>query len=131
MRPAGAVWFWLIFCLARVPDPVAHPPWVTTAAWCWLFLCVAGQYWLVAAEQFDLFTVFIPVYVFLAIPVVSALANDPQRFLERNAKLQWGIMVCIYGMSHVPALMLLDFPTTTRKAHFWCCFWCWWCKPAW
>jgi phosphatidate cytidylyltransferase len=37
----------------------------------------------------------------------SALANDPQRFLERNAKLQWGIMVCVYGMSHVPALLLL------------------------
>ena len=32
------------------------------------------------------------------------------RFLERNAKLQWGIMVCVYGMSHVPALLLLDFP---------------------
>jgi phosphatidate cytidylyltransferase len=53
--------------------------------------------------------VFIPVYVFLAIPVASALSGDTQRFLERNAKLQWGIMVCIYGMSHVPALLLLDF----------------------
>jgi phosphatidate cytidylyltransferase len=64
------------------------------------------------APHFDLFTVFIPVYVFLAIPVVSALADDPQRFLERNAKLQWGIMVCIYGMSHVPALLLLEFPAS-------------------
>jgi phosphatidate cytidylyltransferase len=63
----------------------------------------------VGTRHFDLFTVFIPVYVFLAIPVVSALANDPQRFLERNAKLQWGIMVCVYGMSHVPALLLLTF----------------------
>ena len=68
------------------------------------------QYWLTATEHFDLFTVFIPVYVFLAIPVVSALADDPHRFLERNAKLQWGIMVCVYGMSHMPALLLLDFP---------------------
>jgi phosphatidate cytidylyltransferase len=60
--------------------------------------------------------VFIPVYVFLAIPVVSALANDPQRFLERNAKLQWGIMVCIYGLSHVPALMLLNFHKYHKNA---------------
>jgi phosphatidate cytidylyltransferase len=74
------------------------------------FVVLPMQFWLVATEHFDLFTVFIPVYVFLAIPVVSALADDPQRFLERNAKLQWGIMVCIYGMSHVPALLLLDFP---------------------
>ncbi|NCN71176.1 MAG: phosphatidate cytidylyltransferase [Betaproteobacteria bacterium] len=76
------------------------------------------QYWLVATEHFNLFTVFIPVYVFLALPVASALANDPQRFLERNAKLQWGIMVCIYGMSHVPALLLLDFPHYDKKNAF-------------
>ena len=74
------------------------------------FIVLPIQFYLVIAERFDLFTVFIPVYVFLAIPVVSALANDPQRFLERNAKLQWGIMVCVYGMSHVPALLLLEFP---------------------
>ena len=30
------------------------------------------------------------------------------RFLERNAKIQWGIMVCVFGLSHAPALLLLD-----------------------
>jgi phosphatidate cytidylyltransferase len=74
------------------------------------FVVLPVQFGLVITEHFELVTVFIPVYVFLAIPVVSALANDPQRFLERNAKLQWGIMVCVYGMSHVPALLLLEFP---------------------
>ena len=74
------------------------------------FVVLPTQFWLVVKEHFDLFTVFIPVYVFLAIPVVSALAGDPKRFLERNAKLQWGIMVCVYGLSHVPALLLLEFP---------------------
>ena len=74
------------------------------------FVVLPVQFWLVATRHFDLFTVFIPVYVFLAIPVASALSGDPQRFLERNAKLQWGIMVCVYGMSHVPALLLLQFP---------------------
>lgn len=73
------------------------------------FVVLPIQFALVGTRHFDLFTVFIPVYVFLAIPVASALAGDTQRFLERNAKLQWGIMVCVYGMSHVPALLLLDF----------------------
>jgi phosphatidate cytidylyltransferase len=82
------------------------------------FVILPLQYTLVGTRHFDLFTVFIPVYVFLAIPVVSALANDPQRFLERNAKLQWGIMVCIYGMSHVPALLLLDFPGYVDRGAF-------------
>ncbi|CAN7554651.1 phosphatidate cytidylyltransferase [Acidovorax sp. LjRoot129] len=82
------------------------------------FVVLPLQFWIVGSKHFDLFTVFIPVYVFLAIPVVSALANDPQRFLERNAKLQWGIMVCVYGMSHVPALLLLDFPGYRDKGAF-------------
>jgi phosphatidate cytidylyltransferase len=82
------------------------------------FIVLPLQYLLVWTERFDLFTVFIPVYVFLAIPTVGALGNDPNRFLERNAKLQWGIMVCVYGMSHVPALLLLDFPGFDGKMAF-------------
>lgn len=74
------------------------------------FVVLPLQFWLVGARYFNLFTVFIPVYVFLALPVASALSGDTQRYLERNAKLQWGIMVCVYGMSHVPALLLLRFP---------------------
>ncbi|SFM15343.1 phosphatidate cytidylyltransferase [Variovorax sp. OV329] len=82
------------------------------------FVVLPIQFWLVATAKFDLFTVFIPVYVFLAIPVASALADDPSHFLERNAKLQWGIMVCVYGLSHVPALLLLEFPGYGGKSAF-------------
>jgi len=82
------------------------------------FVVLPIQYWLVGTGHFDLFTVFIPVYVFLAIPVISALGGDTQRFLERNAKLQWGITVCVYGMSHVPALLLLSFPDYEGKGAF-------------
>jgi len=73
------------------------------------FVLLPLQYVLVGTRAFDLFSVLIPVYGFLAIPVVSAFSDDPQRFLERNAKIQWGIMVCVYGLSHAPALLLLDF----------------------
>ena len=82
------------------------------------FIVLPVQFTLVVNRNFDLVTVFIPVYVFLAIPVVSALAGDTQRFLERTAKLQWGIMVCVYGMSHVPALLLLKFPEYSGKNAF-------------
>ena len=74
------------------------------------FVVLPLQFVLAGAQSLNLFMVFIPVYVFLAIPVVSALGDDPQRFLERTAKIQWGLMVCVYGMSHAPALLLLEFP---------------------
>jgi phosphatidate cytidylyltransferase len=82
------------------------------------FVTLPIQFLLVGVEAFDLFTVFVPVYVFLAIPVVSALAGDPERFLERNAKIQWGIMVCVYGLSHAPALLLLDLPHYEDRGAF-------------
>jgi phosphatidate cytidylyltransferase len=82
------------------------------------FAALPLQYLLVGTRAFDLFTVFVPVYVFIAIPVASVLAGDPERFLERNAKIQWGIMVCVYGLSHAPALLLLDLPRYTGRGAF-------------
>ncbi len=82
------------------------------------FIILPIQYLLVGNRNFDLFSVFIPVYMFLLLPVVSALSGDPERFLERNAKIQWGIMVCIFGLSHTPALLLLDFPSIEGRGAF-------------
>ena len=82
------------------------------------FVVLPLQYVIAGGRWFDLFTVFIPVYVFLAIPVASALAGDPERFLERNAKIQWGIMVCVYGLSHAPALLLLEFHGAAGRGAF-------------
>jgi phosphatidate cytidylyltransferase len=82
------------------------------------FVVLPAQFAIAGGRHFDLLTVFIPVYVFLAIPVTSALAGDPTHFLERNAKIQWGIMVCVYGLSHVPALLLLDFRQVQGRGAF-------------
>ncbi|MEP7301233.1 MAG: phosphatidate cytidylyltransferase [Caldimonas sp.] len=82
------------------------------------FVVLPAQYVLVGMRLFNAFTVFIPVYVFFAIPVISALANDPLRFLERTAKIQWGVAVCVYGMSHAPALLLLELPRWRERGAF-------------
>jgi phosphatidate cytidylyltransferase len=82
------------------------------------FVVLPLQFVFVGTRSFDLFSVFIPVYVFLAIPVVSALAGDPGRFLERNAVIQWGIMVCVFGLSHLPALLLLELPQYAGRGAF-------------
>jgi phosphatidate cytidylyltransferase len=82
------------------------------------FVILPLQYLLVGMRLINAFTVFIPVYLFFAIPVISALANDPFRFLERTAKIQWGITVTVYGMSHAPALLLLDLPGYRERGAF-------------
>ena len=74
------------------------------------FVVVPLQYWLVAANWYGLFAVLIPVWVFVSVPAVSAIAGDTGDFLARNAKVQWGLWLCVYALSSAPALLMLDLP---------------------
>jgi phosphatidate cytidylyltransferase len=73
------------------------------------FLFTPLQYVLVAQgiEFYGLYSVLIPVYAFLFIPARIAIAGDYKRFLERAAKIQAGLMVCVYCLSFAPALLYL------------------------
>jgi phosphatidate cytidylyltransferase len=74
------------------------------------FIVLPGQYLLVANERYGMFAIFIPVYAFLLLPIIQALSSDTTRFLERSAKVQWGLMISVYCISHVPALLMLQIP---------------------
>ena len=74
------------------------------------FLVLPFQYVLVGIDWYGLFAVFVPVYAFLAIPIFCALGGDVAQYLERTAKVQWGLMVCVYFLSYVPAILMLDIP---------------------
>lgn len=77
----------------------------------WIFFVILPlQYYLVAIKWYGLFSIFIPVYAFLFLPIRSAAAGDCEHFLERTAKIQWGLMICVYCLSHVPALFSLEIP---------------------
>lgn len=77
----------------------------------WLFFVVTPiQYVLIHQGWYGLFSVFIPVYAFLLLPARAAAAGECDRFLERTAKVQWGLMLCVYCVSHAPALLLLEIP---------------------
>lgn len=75
------------------------------------FVLIPVQYYLINIEWYSLFAIFIPVYGFLILPSLSVITQDTENFLERSAKIQWGIMVTIYCISHVPALLLLNIPS--------------------
>ncbi|MBP6122903.1 phosphatidate cytidylyltransferase [Providencia sp.] len=75
--------------------------------WCF-FVFIPIQYLLVGIEWYGLFSIFIPVFVFLFLPTRIALAGDTFHFLERTAKIQWGMLVTVFCLSHVPALLMLN-----------------------
>ncbi len=77
----------------------------------WIFFIFTPlQYFLLWRDWYNLFVIFIPVYGFLFIPLRSVIAGDCERFLERAAKIQWALMICVYCLSHAPALLGLQIP---------------------
>ncbi|MDX0232702.1 phosphatidate cytidylyltransferase [Sinorhizobium meliloti] len=68
------------------------------------------QYWLISIDWYALFTILILVYGFLLLPSLSALKGDTEQFLLRVSRIQWGLMLTVYCISHAPALLTLDIP---------------------
>lgn len=74
------------------------------------FVALPVQYWLLSIEWYGLFAVFIPVYVFTLISAASAVSQDTEDYLSRNARILFAVTACVYGVSHAPALLMLDIP---------------------
>jgi phosphatidate cytidylyltransferase len=77
----------------------------------WSFFAVTPlQYYLIGIRWYGLFAIMIPVYAFVLVAVSNVIAGRTDRFLERTASIHWGLMVCVYCVSHAPALLILDIP---------------------
>jgi len=74
------------------------------------FIALPLQYYLIWIGWYGLYSVFIPVYVFLLLAAIAALRQDTTNFMSRVAETQWGLMVCVFSLSHVPALLVLEIP---------------------
>jgi len=77
----------------------------------WLvFIALPLNYILVATGWYGAFAIFIPVYAFIALQVRAAIAGATEGFLDRTARIQWGMMTTVYFVSYVPALLMLQVP---------------------
>jgi phosphatidate cytidylyltransferase len=74
------------------------------------YVLLPVQYWLIGDDWYNLFAIFLPVYGFLLLPVLTASGGDTEQFLERVTKVQWGLMITVYCISYAPALLLLKIP---------------------
>jgi len=74
------------------------------------FVILPAQYYLIWIEWYGLYAIFIPVYAFLLLPIIAALRGDTKAFMPRVAEVQWALMICVFCVSHVPALLTLNIP---------------------
>lgn len=79
------------------------------------YLLLPVQYYFVWDEWYGMFAIFIPVYGFLMLPIIASLSGQTADFLERAAKTQWMAMICIFCISHVPALLFLNLDGFPQK----------------
>ncbi len=63
-----------------------------------------------------LFSVFIPIYAFLILPILSVMRGAGNNFLSRISETQWGLMICVFCVSHIPALVTLDVNGSTGRS---------------
>lgn len=73
----------------------------------WVYLSIPVQYFWIWVEWYGMFIIFIPVYVFLLLPVGMVLAGETRGYLRAAGTLQWGLMATVFSLSHLAYLTVL------------------------
>jgi len=74
----------------------------------WAYLAIPIQYLWVGYAWYGMFIIFIPVYMFLAIPMLMALQGQTTNFLRAAGTLQWGLMITVFALSHAAMLLMVN-----------------------
>ena len=73
----------------------------------WAYLAIPVQYWWIADAWYGMFIIWVPVYVFLLLPLRMVLIGETQGFLRAVGTLHWGLMATVFSISHVAYLLVL------------------------
>ncbi len=74
----------------------------------WVYLIIPLQYYWIATGWYTMSLIFIPVYLFLFIPVRMVLIGETQGFIRSAGVLQWGAMLTVFCIGHVAMLASLN-----------------------
>lgn len=75
----------------------------------WAYLAIPAQFALAHNGAYGLAMVFIPVWMFLWLPARITLKGETEGFLRAVGTLSWGLMICVFSLSHTA--LLLKFGT--------------------
>ncbi|MDD1609499.1 MAG: phosphatidate cytidylyltransferase [Methylococcaceae bacterium] len=73
----------------------------------WAYLAIPMQFYWVWMAWYGLFIIFIPVFVFLFLPMRMILIGENQGFLRAIGTLQWGLMITVFSFSHAAFMLVL------------------------
>ena len=73
----------------------------------WVYISIPLQYWWIHIEWYGMFIIFIPVYMFLFLPMRMVLFGETTGFLKAVGTLHWGLMTTVFSLSHMAYLLVL------------------------
>lgn len=73
----------------------------------WAYLSIPLQYYWVSMGWYGMFIIFIPVYVFLLLPMRMILIGETQGFIHSAGVLHWAVMLTVFAISHIAYLLTL------------------------
>ena len=73
----------------------------------YIYLSIPVQYMWAALEWYGMFIIFVPVYLFLFVPLRLVLGGPPPPFLPAAGVLHWGVMTTVFSLSHLAFLLML------------------------
>lgn len=75
----------------------------------WSFLAIPVQYYLAYIGWYGAFIIFIPIVMFLFVPLRLVLKGNTNGIIKSMSLLQWILMLTVFGISHMA--YLLSLPT--------------------
>ncbi len=73
----------------------------------WAFISIPIQYYLAYIGWYGAFIIFIPVIMFLVLPLRLVLKGDTVGIVKSMSLLQWTLMLTVFGLSHIAYLISL------------------------
>ncbi|MNW47409.1 Phosphatidate cytidylyltransferase [compost metagenome] len=67
----------------------------------WAYLSIPVQFYWIYIEWYGMFIIFIPIYVFLFLPLPRLINKGTVGFLRSVSSTQWGLMLMVFGLSHL------------------------------
>lgn len=74
----------------------------------WGYLSIPIQYYLAYIGWYGAFIIFIPVVMFLFLPLRLVLKGETKGIIKSMSSLQWMLMLTVFGLSHMAYLLSLS-----------------------
>lgn len=73
----------------------------------WAYLAIPVQYFWISQGWYGMFIVFIPVYMFLLLPLRMVLIGETKGFIKAVGTIHWALMLTVFCVSHIAYLLVL------------------------